>query len=221
MASGKLPRGIYCHNPGNIEKSPANKWQGLSPNQHDSRFAVFTSEVWGLRALAVLLIRYFDKYDCDTAAKIITRWAPPSENNTDAYAQAVADRLGRAVGDKIDCHYYDDLLGIMKAIVTHENGTPKKFKRPPDWYPQETYDEALRRAGVVPEARKRTTPNDVAQGATAATISVAGAWEAGKSLLSVNSERAQSIGATVLFIAMAISVIAWWRHRKGRQAERL
>lgn len=216
-----LPRGIRNNNPSNIEHQPSNKWQGLADPPSDGRFCVFTSEVWGLRALAILLIKYYDKYDCNTAEKIIHRWAPPSENNTDAYAQAVADRLGRAVGDKIDCHYYDDLLAIMKAIVTHENGTPKKFKRPPDWYPQETYDEALLRAGVVPESRKRTTTNDVAQGATAATISVAGAWEAGKSLLSVNSERAQSIGATVLFLAMVISVIAWWRHNKSRRAEKL
>lgn len=217
----QLPRGIRNRNPSNIEHQPQNKWQGLADPPSDGRFCVFTSEVWGLRALAVLLIRYFDRYDCDTAAKIINRWAPPHENDTGAYAQAVAKRLGRGVDDPVDLHLYDDLLAIMKAVVTHENGNPVRHKRPPDWYPQETYDEALRRAGIVPEARKRVTPTDVAQGATAATISVAGAWEAGKGLLAANSERAQSIGATILFVAMAISVVAWWRHRKSRQAERM
>lgn len=217
----KLPRGYRNANPGNIDHQPSNKWQGLADPPSDGRFCIFTSEVWGLRALAVLLIRYYDKYDCDTAAKIINRWAPPVENDTGAYAAAVAKRLGRGPDDPVNCHDHGDLLAIMKAIVTHENGDPKKHKKPTDWYPPETYDEALRRAGVVPEARKRTTTNDVAQGATAATISVAGAWEAGKSLLSVSSERAQSIGATVLAIAMAISVIAWWRHQKARKAERM
>ena len=216
-----LPRGYRNFNPGNIDHQPSNKWQGLADPPSDGRFCVFKSEVWGLRALAVLLIRYFDKYDCDTAAKVIGRWAPPSENNTGAYAAAVAKRLGRSVDAPVDLHEYADLLAIMKAIVTHENGDPKKYGKPADWYPQETYDEALRRAGVVSESRQKTSTNDVAQGATAATITVAGAWEAGKSLLTINSERAQSIGATVLFLAMAISVVAWWRHNKRRRAERL
>lgn len=216
-----LPRGYRLKNPGNIDFNPANKWQGQVERPPGERFAAFASEVWGLRALAVLLIRYFDKYDCDTAYKVINRWAPPVENDTGAYAAAVAKRLGRCPHDKINLHEYADLLAIMKAIVVHENGPASKHKRPADWYPQETYDEALRRAGVVSRASAKTTGNDVAQGATVATVSVAGAWEAGKGLLAVSSERAQSIGATVLFIAMAISVIAWWRHQRARKAERM
>jgi hypothetical protein len=217
----KLPKGVRQNNPGNIEFKESNKWQGQVQRPEGERFAAFASEVWGLRALAVLLITYFDKYDCDTAFKIISRWAPDKENDTGAYAQVVAKRLGRGIHDPVNLHEYADLLAIMKAIVTHENGPAEKHKRPADWYPQETYDEALKRAGVVSKASTRTTGNDVAQGATVATVSVAGAWEAGKSLLSVSSERAQSIGATVLFIAMAISLVAWWRHQKGRKAERL
>jgi hypothetical protein len=216
-----LPRGIRNHNASNIEHQPANKWQGLADPPSDGRFCVFKSEVWGLRALAVLLIRYYDKYDCDTTAKIINRWAPPVENDTGAYAAAVAKRLKRGPHDPVNLHEYADLLAIMKGIVTHENGNPKPHGKPQDWYPQETYDEALKRAGVVSKAETKRTTNDVAQGAAAATVSVAGAWEAGKGLLAVNSERAQSIGATVLFIAMAISVVAWWRHNKRRRAERL
>lgn len=217
----KLPRGVRNFNPANIDHQPQNKWQGLSDPPSDGRFCIFKSEVWGLRALAVLLIRYFDKFECDTVAKVINRWAPPVENDTGAYAAAVAKRLNRSPHDPVNLHEYADLLAIMKGIVTHENGPASKYKRPADWYPQETYDEALKRAGVVSKASTRTTGNDVAQGATVATVSVAGAWEAGKSLLSVSSERAQSIGATVLFIAMAISVVAWWRHQRARKAERL
>lgn len=217
----KLPKGVRQNNPGNIEFKAANKWQGQVERPPGERFAAFASEVWGIRALAVLLITYFDKHDADTVLKIISRWAPEHENPTDRYAAHVANYASVTPTETINVHDYTTMLGLVKGIITFENGPGTKYGKPKDWYPQETYDEALKRAGVVSKAETKRTTNDVAQGAAAATVSVAGAWEAGKSLLAVNSERAQSIGATVLFIAMAISVVAWWRHNKRRRAERL
>jgi hypothetical protein len=219
--SQKLPRGVRNHNPSNIDHVAANKWQGLADPPSDGRFCIFKSEVWGLRALAVLLIRYFDRYECDTVSKVINRWAPPVENDTGAYAAAVAKRLGRGPHDPINLHDYKDLLPLMKGIVTHENGDPKKFGKPADWYPQETYGEALRRAGVVPIARKKVNGADVAQGAAAASISVAAVWEVGSKMIDNASPNVQMFGAIALFVAMLVSVLAWWRHNKSRKAERL
>lgn len=216
-----LPRGYRLKNPGNIDFNEANKWQGQIERPPGERFAAFSSEVWGLRALAILLIRYFDKYDCDTVAKAINRWAPPVENDTGAYAAAVAKRLGRGPNDPIDCHNYDDMLGLMRGIVTHENGPASKHKRPADWYPQETYDEALRRAGILPEGRKKVSGTDVAQGAAAASISVAAVWEVGSKMIDNASPNVQQFGAIALFIAMLVSVVAWYRHNKGRKAEKM
>lgn len=216
-----LPRGYRNCNPGNIDHQPANKWQGLADPPSDGRFCIFKSEVWGLRAIAVLLIRYYDKYDCDTVAKVINRWAPPVENDTGAYAKAVAKRLKRSPDAPVDCHAYGDLIEIVKGIVNHENGEPKKFGKPKDWYPQETYDEALKRAGIVSKAATKTTKQDVAQGAAAATVGVAAVWEVGSKMIENTSPLVQQVGAAALGLAMLASVLAWWRHNKSRKAERL
>ena len=54
----QLPRGIRNNNPGNIRHG-AN-WLGLNPNGRniDSAFCVFTAPVYGIRALAKVLVNY-------------------------------------------------------------------------------------------------------------------------------------------------------------------
>ena len=46
----------------------------------------------GYRAAVVLMKNYIRHYGADTPAKIIARWAPPSENNTRYYIAAVCGR---------------------------------------------------------------------------------------------------------------------------------
>lgn len=133
-------RGLRNNNPGNIRKNARNKWQGLAPKQPDRSFVSFQSPQWGIRALAVVLISYYDKYSLRTPKAIINRWAPPSENDTTAYAEAVASGMGCAVDSKVNMHDYADLMPMVKAIITHENGVQP--------YDQDTLDEALAMAGV-------------------------------------------------------------------------
>lgn len=216
-----LPKGVRQHNPGNIEYSPKNKWQGAAEQPAGERFAVFQSPVWGLRALAVLLITYYDKYDCDTVSKIIKRWAPSHENPTDKYAAHVAARAGVLVDEPIDVHSYAVLSGLLRGVVTFENGSGAKHGRPVDWYEPETYDEALKRAGVVSAAKAKTTSQDVAQGAAAAGIGVAAVWEVGSRMIENSSPFVQQVGAAALGLAAVAAVVAWWRHNKDRRAERL
>jgi hypothetical protein len=116
------PRGIRNNNPGNIDRT-AEKWQGMAADQSsDSRFVVFSAPVWGLRALAKVLLSYQRKHGLRTPAAIIGRWAPPVENDTGAYARQVAKALGAGVGDQIDLQQPDTLQRILPAIVQHENG---------------------------------------------------------------------------------------------------
>jgi hypothetical protein len=79
----KQPRGIRNHNPGNIRRN-GDPWQGLAKDQTDREFFTFQSAVYGIRALARLLITYQDKYGLCTIETIIGRWAPAVENNTKA-----------------------------------------------------------------------------------------------------------------------------------------
>lgn len=149
----ELPRGFRNNNPGNIRKSK-DPWQGLAPLQPDREFASFVSPVMGIRALAVVLRTYFERYNLDTIAEIINRWAPPKnhagefENNTGSYVAAVAKSMGRKANERLDLFQYADLAPLVRAIIAHELGNPKKYGRR-EWYSQDIIDEALRRMGVA------------------------------------------------------------------------
>lgn len=114
-----LPRGIRNHNPGNIKLGTA--WDGLSDEQNDDVFCQFKEPVLGIRALMRILLVYRFNYKIRTIEDIIGRWAPPSENDTEAYINyvcKVSDRLPDEILDNSIEHY----LPIVKAIIKMENG---------------------------------------------------------------------------------------------------
>lgn len=143
------PRGIRNNNPGNIEKGN-DKWQGLDPKpaEIDTRFAQFKDPSWGIRALAVILINYQDKYNLRTIEKIIARWAPSIENNTTGYISGVAIATGLKSDQVLDLHTYDHLRPLVEAIIRHECGKGP-LSTLNTWYDDATIDVALQRAGVV------------------------------------------------------------------------
>lgn len=131
MTNSTLPRGIRNHNPGNIRRT-ATLWRGMSADQSaDPAFIVFQEPLWGLRALGRLLRTYYDIYQCRTVAAIIDRYAPPTENNTAAYRAAVAAAL-RVSADQLLPRDAPTWIGLMQAIVRHENGIGDYY--PPDLY---------------------------------------------------------------------------------------
>jgi len=117
-------RGIRNNNPGNIDYVPANKWRGqLPPNPAlEKRFARFDTPENGIRALAKLLLTYQTKHGLKTVAQIIGRWAPATENNTNAYAEAVAKAMGVTSYANIDLRSPAMLRPMVAAIIQHENG---------------------------------------------------------------------------------------------------
>ena len=86
----RLSRGVRNNNPGNIRRGSA-KWFGLYHLQTDSEFCQFEKMEYGVRALLVLLRTYYIKYNCNTIKKVISRFAPSSENNTNNYIKYVCD----------------------------------------------------------------------------------------------------------------------------------
>lgn len=118
------PRGIRNNNPGNIDFNPLNKWKGLNPKSKelDSRFCVFISPEYGIRALMVLLKNYNKKYNLNSVRQIINRWAPTHENNTSAYMSHVAKMMNVDLDTCLDLKDRKTLISLAKAIVTHENG---------------------------------------------------------------------------------------------------
>jgi hypothetical protein len=68
----------------------------------------------------------------------INRWAPSKENDTQAYAAAVAKRLGLRATDPIDIKDPATLRGMVLGIIIHENGGNP--------YPDAIINEGVRRA---------------------------------------------------------------------------
>lgn len=210
-----LPRGIRGCNPGNIEHNPKNKWQGLAPAV-DKRFCSFLSPVWGIRAMAVLLVAYYDRYECTTVRQLISRWAKTDENPTERYIQHVSRVTGVSPDQTLYVPNYDVMSGLVRGIVTFENGNGEAHGNPKEWYAPEVYDEALRRAGIV---RKKPAAEPVQLGAVAA-VGTAAAFDAGQQLLGAPSERAQHMGSLVLVAAVILSMVAYRHHKRIRRAER-
>lgn len=126
-----IPRGIRNNNPGNIRWSK-DQWKGLIPKDQasDKAFCVFRSPEYGIRAMARVLRKYTQypgmpnvgKPNIDTVREVISRWAPPNENDTEAYIQSVAKGLGTTANAPIDVFDKDVMLKLLKAIIAHENG---------------------------------------------------------------------------------------------------
>lgn len=128
----KDTRGYRNCNPGNLRHG--SKWQGLAATQTDAAFCQFVSMTMGMRALCKLLSNYI-KNGHNTIQKIISRYAPSSENNTAAYiatvSQMVSIPANRVLGGVADESGIKSIAMVAAAIVTVENGDRVHFHY---WY---------------------------------------------------------------------------------------
>ena len=115
-----IPRGIRNNNPGNIKKNDI-EWEGLSAIQTDNTFFQFTDPIYGIRALTKILRTYRNKYDLKNIWAIISRYAPPSENDTEAYKNFVTKKTGLSMLKEID-NSVEGYFPVVKAIILMENG---------------------------------------------------------------------------------------------------
>ena len=122
----KTSRGIRNNNPLNIRYNRHNQWTGMT-GRDSAGFCVFKHETYGYRAAWVILKHYwyvFSKKGMTYSLhNIITRWAPPQENDTEAYIHFVARQTGiapdaplRRVGD------HNALSSIVAAMARYECG---------------------------------------------------------------------------------------------------
>lgn len=114
-------RGIRNNNPGNIELT-GDQWAGLSPTQTDGRFAQFTEMKWGVRAATRVFRNYQSKHNLRTVGEMIARWAPPSENATGSYTNAVAQRVGVDPRAVLDLTNAELCYRFLRAVFRHECG---------------------------------------------------------------------------------------------------
>lgn len=144
-------RGLRNNNPGNLEYSQSNPWSGQTGS--DGRFARFETPQHGIRALGRNLLSY-QRQGFDTVNEIINRWAPPKENKTDKYIEAVCGQLGVKPDQPIDASNPDVLKALCAAIIHHENGSQP-------YSDQELSGGVSAALGLsaLPEAGKRYTGN--------------------------------------------------------------
>ena len=98
----------------------------MAKAQTDRAFVQFESLEWGWRAAFKLLTRtYYHNYRLYTIRKIIQRWAPPQENNTEAYIQNVSRLSGIGPDEPIGIpsEQPSRWMAVGLAMAIQENGT--------------------------------------------------------------------------------------------------
>lgn len=116
-----MSRGLRNCNPGNIRRSNT-KYQGEKIPSTDSAFKQFESLEWGYRAVFMLLHTYRVRGYGDTIAKMISRYAPPSENNTEAYISRLCRATGFERDMPLDTLNAEQMIPVVCAISAVENG---------------------------------------------------------------------------------------------------
>ena len=115
-----MTRGERNSNPGNIRRVAGVVWDGEAADQSsDDAFVVFTDPIYGIRAI-VRILQSYAREGLNTVQQIIDRWAPPNENNSVAYVNAVCTECSVEPTDMIDVQSIMPLL--IKGIIQHENG---------------------------------------------------------------------------------------------------
>ncbi|MDL2313304.1 structural protein P5 [Bacteroidales bacterium OttesenSCG-928-B11] len=113
------PRGLRNNNPLNIRHN-ADKYQGEVAGT-DKSFKTFSTMAHGYRAAFVTLGTY-NARGWNTIEKIVSRWAPPNENNTRRYVASV-ERWSGVQRDKIlTATDGADYMLIVAAMSYMENG---------------------------------------------------------------------------------------------------
>ena len=111
-----MTRGELNCNPLNIRRVAGTTWKGQRAEQTDHAFVQFESIEWGLRAAFVLLRTYSAKYHANCIRDIISRWAPPSENDTEAYIRSVCTLTGFGGKERLTEAQWPALVKAMALI---------------------------------------------------------------------------------------------------------
>lgn len=116
------------NNPMNLRYSERNNWEGQTGQTNG--FCCFKSVEYGFRA-AFITLQSYGKNGYNTIRKIVTRWAPPSENPTQTYIKYVAvkmARLGYAEDHmnmrdvRLDLSNPEIVIDIMMLMTGFESG---------------------------------------------------------------------------------------------------
>ena len=126
-----MTRGQRNNNPLNIRHSK-DKWQGAAMTQTDTDFVQFETMAYGYRAAWRVLESYWKHFHCTkqyyNVKNIITRWAPPTENDTQTYIRTVLRLTGLGGNEHLPQPSRgvdtERLEKLVAAMTTMECGIP-------------------------------------------------------------------------------------------------
>ena len=113
------PRGLRNNNPLNIRHN-ADVFQGEIKG-NDKSFKTFSSMSYGYRAAFVTLGTYLSR-GWNTIEKIISKWAPSNENDTENYIANVVKWSGVPRNKELTAADGADYILIVSAMSFVENG---------------------------------------------------------------------------------------------------
>lgn len=135
-----LPLGLRNNNPGNLRPLPGGqKWNGEIERDTVNNFSRFKDVAYGLRAMITDITGDIVKDGNNTLRKLITAYAPPNENDTQNYINAVAAATGlgqdetltpdRATIEKIVKAKLKVELGAKYAALISQGDINEGFER--------------------------------------------------------------------------------------------
>ncbi|MBP3850454.1 MAG: hypothetical protein J6E43_06525 [Prevotella sp.] len=94
------------------------KWQGMTGTKKG--FVEFKNQEYAIRAWLVLMRTYRRRYGCKTIRQIVTRFAPPNENNTEQYIAFCCRQMDIKPDSTLnfDCEY----ISLAAAMAMMETG---------------------------------------------------------------------------------------------------
>ena len=112
-----MTRGMRNCNPLNIRRVAGTHWRGevVSPIR-DKEFVEFCGLEYGIRAAFCILRTYRTKYQAVCIEDIITRWAPPTENNTRKYISDLCRLTGFGGKERLTENEWPKLVAAMARI---------------------------------------------------------------------------------------------------------
>jgi hypothetical protein len=129
---------------GGASKSPTPTNVGnIRPVGSSTGFQQFDTPEAGIKAVDDQLRIYGSKHKLKTLREVISRWAPPSENDTESYIKNVSQRTGIKPDEEIDLsnptirHVISGPIILQEQGLKRLKGTPQATTQQPTQQPQE------------------------------------------------------------------------------------
>ena len=129
---------------GVASKSPTPTNVGnIRPVGSSTGFQQFDTPEAGIKAVDDQLRIYGSKHKIKTLREVISRWAPPSENDTESYIKNVSQRTGIKPDEEIDLsnptirHVISGPIILQEQGIKRLKGTPQTTTQQPTQQPQE------------------------------------------------------------------------------------